>query len=204
MDMHANVAAQKDRSLGMALPQPVQPVKLVCGLIGVDEEVLTSSLNRLQRCFGPADVRSRTVPFDFTDYYSDEMGEGLLRQWAAFEQLIDPGGLAGLKRQTNELEREFARSEHGEFARRVNLDPGYVTAAKLVLATTKDFSHRIYLSGGIYAEVTLNFTRHGLRCFDWTYPDFKSGAYDAFLKRVRSAYMNAVGKDDPGQDAASA
>jgi hypothetical protein len=142
--------------------------------------------------FGPADLESDPISFDFTEYYRDEMGEDLLRQFVSFADLIDPGRLASTKIRTNALERELAAEETGRWKRRVNLDPGYLTAANVVLATTKDFAHRVYLGQGIYAEVTLNFRKDGVTHFEWTYPDYRSGAYDAFFLNVRRRYLAAV------------
>ena len=164
-------------------------VKLICGLIAAGEERRRQAAERLAEVFGPVDLRSDAIPFDFTDYYNAEMGSGLLRQFVAFARLIDPGELAGIKRRTNAMEAEWAEGEGAARRRGVNLDPGYITPAKLVLATTKDFSHRIYLGDGIYAEVTLNFRKVGFRTFEWTYPDFKSGRYDAFLATARQRLM---------------
>jgi hypothetical protein len=117
------------------------------------------------------------------------MGDGLTRNFVSFRRVFDPGSLADAKLATNRIERELADKTGDTFRRRVNLDPGYVTAAKLVLATTKDFSHRVYLRDGIYAEVTLQFGSGGPRAQPWTYPDFASGAYSEFLMKVRRRSM---------------
>jgi len=169
-----------------------QPVRLICGIIGVDMAVISAAGDRLQEAFGPIDVHSDVLDFRYTDYYREEMGEKLVRQFVSFRRLIDPGELAGIKLRAVEIERALSAGGGEDRRRLVNLDPGYVTASKLVLATTKNFSHRIYLGRGIYAEVTLNFARRGFRFFAWTYPDFKSGDYDAFLLEVRRRYMSGT------------
>jgi len=97
------------------------------------------------------------IPWELTDYYSRELGENLGRKFLGFERLIDPERLAGIKSFTNRLEGKF--SEGG--ARRINLDPGYLDSAKLVLPTTKNRDHRIYIGQGIFAEVTLHFRSKG-------------------------------------------
>lgn len=177
----------------MAEVRRVEPVILVCGMIAVDEDVLSRAEAALVELYGPIEARSPVYAFSFTDYYRAEMGDNLVRRFVTFTLRVDPGCLAQVKQQTNALEQRFAaaaREEEGAATvrpRRINLDPGYVTPAKLVLATTKDFSHRIYLGGGIYAEVTLNFCRSGIRCHAWTYPDFTSGLYTPFLLEVRQA-----------------
>jgi hypothetical protein len=163
-------------------------VKLICGMISADEAVMKQVETELAGRFGGIDLRSDLTPFDYTDYYEKEMGAGLLRRFVSFAGLIDPGELAGIKLFTNSIEQRMA---HGSGKRTINLDPGYVTAAKLVLATTKDFAHRVYLRDGIYAEVTLNFRKSGPVFFDWTYPDFKSGRYNDFLAEARRMVMAA-------------
>jgi hypothetical protein len=122
------------------------------------------------------------------------MGEGLYRGFVAFEKLIDPERLAEIKIATNDIEARIAEAVHNGAepwagktpppVRPVNLDPGYLTLAKLILASMKDFSHRIYLRGGVYAEITLQY-RNGWQALPWTFPDYASGRYDAFLHQAR-------------------
>jgi hypothetical protein len=103
----------------------------------------------------------------------------------AFERLIDPGRLAEIKLLTNGLEQEW--SEGGR--RRINLDPGYVSRSKLVLATTKNHGHRIYLGRGIYAEVTLTYRDKDYRPWPWTYPDYRTESYREILRAIRGIYL---------------
>lgn len=165
-------------------------VKLFCGIIAVDEDAVALAKQGLKEQVGEIDLQSDMIPFDFTDYYRAEMGEGLLRQFVSFEELIPPDRIADIKLLTNEIEKSNSFNADGQSRRRINLDPGYVTPAKIVLATTKDFSHRIYLRDGIYAEVTMGFRKEGFKHFDWTYPDFKSGRYDDFFKTIREGIMS--------------
>jgi hypothetical protein len=125
--------------------------------------------------------------FDFveTDYYDAEMGAGLKKQFWVFGNTIDPGRLAAIKRQTNFWEAEYAGLKTHTEPRPLNLDPGYLTLAKLVLASTKDHAHRIYLAEGIYAEVTLSFRRGAWQPFDWTYPDYRRADFQQFFSRCR-------------------
>ncbi len=112
----------------------------------------------------------------------------------AFEQPIGPGRLAAIKRATNAVEAEFAAGRGGGPPRPVNLDPGYVTESKLVLASAKDFAHRIYLGEGIYAEVTLTYARGRWQAGPHTFPDYASGRYDAFLTAARAALRRQLGR----------
>ena len=178
--------------------RPPLKVKLFVGLLMAEEALSAAVCGRLQELFGPIEDESDLLAFDFTDYYTAEMGEHLQRKFVSFAGLVDPEILAQVKVRTNALERDLARTEDsGARRRRVNLDPGYVTASKVVLATTKDFSHRVYLRDGIYAEVTMNFTKQGVRVFPWTYPDFQTPAYVAFLRRLRARVMAAPTDHSP-------
>lgn len=169
---------------------------MICGLLCADPALLGRMRSRLEAAFGPADLAAEILPFDFTHYYDEEMGRPLYRSFLAFERLIDPQRLAEIKIATNDLEDRCAESvRRGEEpwnasvsppARPINLDPGYLTPAKLILASMKDFSHRIYLRDGVYAEVTLQY-RDGWRTLPWTFPDYASGRYDEFFTRAREA-----------------
>ncbi|MGQ9626282.1 MAG: DUF4416 family protein [Anaerolineae bacterium] len=164
------------------------PVKLIASLFSAEEELIEKAKEAMVEHFGPADYESELLPFDHTDYYAPEFGEGLVRRFLAFAKLVDPRELAGIKIWTNELEMKFAEGEK----RRVNIDPGYVSQSKLVLATTKDHSHRIYLGQGIYAEVTLRFYKGSFRPWEWTYPDYASPAYISIFNRIREAYRKQL------------
>jgi len=161
------------------------PVKLVVGILAKDREWLARARERLGGVFGRFDVESREAPFGFTDCYAGEMGGGLTRQWVGFESLVMPDGLHGIKRRTNLLEEEMAFAGR----RRANLDPGYVNDARLVLATTKDFAHRIYLGAGIYAETTMVYKEGAFRPLEWTYPDYRGQDALEFLEKARALYL---------------
>ncbi len=143
--------------------------------------------------FGPIDAVGEVLPFDFTDYYEAEMGPNLMRKFVAFERLINPKELVSAKLFTNDLE-ETITERFGGRARTVNLDPGYISLSKLVLASTKDYSHRVYLGDGIFAEVTLHYARGRFNPWPWTYPDYKSEAYSRFFETIRKQYYVALGK----------
>lgn len=131
-------------------------------------------------------------PFDFTEtaYYTATMGEGLKKQFLAFEKLIDSSALAGIKRETNDWEAEYAALGRHAESRPLNLDPGYLTPAKLVLASTKDHAHRIYLSEGIFAEVTLVYRQRKWQPLEWTYSDYRREDYQRFFTQCRERLLN--------------
>jgi len=164
------------------------PVKLIASMFTAERGLFEVAREKLVEEFGPIDYESELLPFDHTDYYAPEFGENLVRQFVAFERLIDPGRLAEVKRFTNALEMELAV----EGKRRINIDPGYVSLSKLVLATTKNYSHRIYLGGGIYAEVTLHFRKGSFEPWEWTYPDYASREYCELFNRIRELYVGQL------------
>lgn len=177
----------------MGMANKPRPVKLICGLLAQRGEWLDEAVHRLEKSLGPVDLESDTWPFDFTDYYEEEMGGDLLRRFCSFKELIDPANLVIIKHTTNRMEQALSRDLKNIPERPVNLDPGYVNTGKLVLATTKDYSHRVYLRGGMYAEVTLRWKDDEFKPWEWTYPDYRTGEYREFFARVRAAYMDELG-----------
>jgi hypothetical protein len=173
----------------------VQPVKLFVGLLAGSSERLAAAEALLVACYGAVDVSSAEMPFGWTNYYADEMGEGLLRKFLAFERLIAPDGIAEIKRETNAMEDELTHRFAGGPARPVNLDPGYLSLSKVILATTKDYSHRLYLGGGIYAEVTLHFHKGRYEPWEWTYPDYRSAEYGEFFTAARGSLAGQLRKE---------
>jgi hypothetical protein len=169
----------------MGQVKDAEPVKFFCGILAADRTNLAGAEQGLESVFGEIDLKSDLFDFDFTSYYEAEMGANLIRQFVCFKELRSPDRIATFKRQTNDLESEFAHDS----SRTINLDPGYIAPSKLVLASTKDFSHRIYIAEGIYAEVTLNFRGGGCKHFEWTFPDFQSHDYQEFFLLARSRLM---------------
>ncbi len=160
------------------------PVKLMCSIFTPDETLLAVVRGALTSHWGPLDYQSELLPFEHTSYYAREFGERLLRQIVAFANLIPREQLASIKCATNALEMTWI----AEGRRRANLDPGYIAMDKLVLATTKDYSHRIYIGQGIYAEVTLRYRRGSFQAWEWTYPDYASPRYLQMCNEIRAIY----------------
>jgi len=160
-------------------------VGLISAVMAIDLEWMDRAKSALAHQFGPIGLQSEWFPFDFSSYYQREMGGPLIKQFISFQPLVSMDQIGAIKRATNHLEEELGHVQEGILRRRVNIDPGYVAPSKVVLATTKDYDHRIYLGGGIYAEVTLRY-RHGqFRPLDWTYPDYRTDLAIAFFSRVR-------------------
>jgi len=169
-----------------------QPVKLICGLLYTSEELLKDAESILANEFGLIDLESEIFPFNMTNYYMDELGEKILRKYISFEKLIDIVKLPDIKLRTNEIEKEFSDKNSGK--RKINIDPGYLNLSKMVLATTKNYSHRIYLRDGIYAEVTLHYHKNSFEPWEWTYPDYKLEMTINFFNNVRSIYKEQLKK----------
>ncbi len=166
------------------------PVLLIVAATSRHDAALAWSRERCAESYGP--VKFASVAFDFseTDYYTPTMGAGLKKQFFAFGTLIDPAELARIKRQTNNWEAAYvALGRHPE-PRPLNLDPGYLTPAKLVLASTKDHAHRLYLRDGIFAEVTLAYRQRKWKPLDWTYPDYRRDDYQKFFTECREWLLN--------------
>ncbi len=171
-----------------------EKVKLIVGMISSSVELFETAQSRLEQEFGSIDFCSQILPFTFTQYYTPEMGENLKRRFISFSSLILPDKLAGIKVLTNAIEQEFTAEDKGD-RRRINLDPGYLNTAKLVLATTKDHCHRIYLDKGIYAEITMRFVAGTFCQWEWTYPDYRTQEYIDIFNHIRQLFIaqrNAV------------
>ena len=161
------------------------PVLLLVAAFSRHEEALDWARDEAERAWGPVAVASETFEFVETDYYQASMGAGLKKIFWAFERLADPGDLVETKRHTNEWEASYAQVSSHDETRPLNLDPGYLSEAKLVLASTKDHAHRIYLARGIYAEVTLHYQSRRWQAADWTFPDYQREDYQRFFTECR-------------------
>lgn len=168
-------------------------VKLIIGLLSKNKKLLTEIEEFFIGEFGDIDYRSRELLFDHTDYYKKEMGYPLKRKFISFKKLISPEYIVTAKTITNSIEERFSKKRNNTTKRCINIDPGYVSDSKLILATTKDYFHRIYLKKGIYAEVTLTWKKGSFRPFDWTYPDYSTGEYINIFNNIRNAYMKNRG-----------
>lgn len=179
--------------------QPPKKVKLICGILfsyewvkeTFNEESLTSMTKNIniiieQNLNKEIDLQSDIINFNFTDYYTEELGKEIYRYWVSFKSVVELDMLWKIKLETNNLEEKLFSINN---RRKINLDPGYVDSAKLILFSTKNFSHRIYLSDGIYAEVTLIYKHKNFEFLTWTYPDYKTDTAIKFFSTVRERYL---------------
>ncbi|MDZ7619975.1 MAG: DUF4416 family protein [Patescibacteria group bacterium] len=171
----------------MGQPAPHSPALLLLAAFSRYDDALAWARDRAVAAFGPVALESPGFHFDQTDYYQSTMGDGLQKVFFVFERPYLPDQTAETKLLTNRWEEQYAAEHPHAEPRPLNLDPGYLTLGKVVLSSTKDFAHRIYLGHGIYAEVTL-FFRHGKwEHHQFTFTDYRRADYQAFFTRCRDA-----------------
>ena len=165
----------------MSLPREPNPAKLVIRFLFSDQGAQLQALDGLASDFGPMDFLSMPGDFPYTTYYDEEMGRGIRRQTAAYLNLVAHGSLPDIKLRTNEIESRFL--QNGK--RLVNIDPGILSMERLVLATGKNFIHRVYLREGIWADLTLIYREGAYRPLPWTYPDYREPEFLHYLETLR-------------------
>jgi hypothetical protein len=171
-------------------PCDPQPVKLFCGVLFSDVLKKELAYERLEDLYGPIDYKSEIFAFDLTSYYVPEMGKPISRQFISFYRLIDPVHLPEIKIKCNGLEKGLAI----ENKRKVNLDPGYMDYDKVVLASAKYNAHKIYLSLGIYADLTLKYKQAHFHPSPYCFPDLKNGIYEKTFLHMRAKYKGQLRK----------
>ncbi len=169
----------------MSKPQPPKPGKLVIGIILKKKSFLVPVANELVEKFGSIDLVSAWFPFTKTTYYEPEMGAPLFRRMLTFKRLILQDALAKIKLQTNMLEKKYSVNRR----RNINIDPGYLLHERFVLATGKNYTHRIFIGHGIYADLTLIYTKGSFQPLSWTYPDYVESRMLSYLDQVRKKYL---------------
>ena len=178
------------RKFDMSQPQAPEPAKLVISLFLKEKGIVAAVVEELSREFGPVDMISSWFPFDYTEYYETEMGSPLFRRIFAFKNLIKQSSLAEIKLATNNIEHKYSKNGKRIF----NLDPGYMIKSRFVLATGKNYSHRIYIGKKIYADLTLIYTKGSFQTLPWTYPDYADKKMLPHLEIVRSKYLTDLKK----------
>ena len=171
-------------------PAKPDPVKPVVSVFTAEAGLFSPVLKRLEERFGAVDLLSEPLPFTTTDYYREEFGDGLTRKVASFERLMGAEELAQAKLFTNRVEDDYTSGNR----RRVNIDPGYMALEKFVLASCKNFSHRIFIGDGVWADLTLMYVDEGFTALPWTYPDYKEDAMTGILAEIRKRYAFVLGR----------
>ena len=162
------------------------PVKIFVGMVSGDSALFEEVSAKLEETLGSSDLRSPVWKWDHTNYYLKEMGEGLKKYFIFFKRLVNPGIMPDLKLKTIEMENMYLNANGG---RKINLDPGYLDSARVLLVSSKDFSHRVYIGKGIYGEVTLVYSGNDYQILPYTYPDFKFKEYQDLFKKARRLYQ---------------
>ncbi len=173
------------------MPTPsIDLVKQVAAVLYRNGDSLDRALKMLSDAFSAIDFQGRRFPFVETDYYKREMGSGLKRFLLSFETLIDPGCLMEAKTVTQHIEERLSSGGN----RTVNLDIGYLDIFKLMLASRKARSNKIYLGNQVWADMILYYEKGDYQPFVWSFPDFKSGIYNRDLKTIRTIYKKQLKK----------
>jgi hypothetical protein len=162
-----------------------KPAKLFMSLIISEASIFHQGMENLRLAFGEIDFVSERLSFNFTDYYTQEMGKGLFRHFVTFKPLIAVPLLSQIKQRTNRLEEKYATPDGN---RRINMDPGYVCLEHVILATTKGYAHRPYLREGIYADLTLIYRNKSFQPLEWTYPDYRQEEVILLFNQFRKRY----------------
>lgn len=169
----------------MSRPALPEPVKVISSMFSGNRDILNEAITALSEEFGEIDYISVLTPFEYTDYYTRELGPSLVRRFISFKNLVPPDTLPDIKLSTNKVEDKFTK----EGNRLINIDPGYISQAHLILATGKAYTHRPYIRNGIYADLTLIFTKHTFQRLEWTYPDYSDGKTIAMFNNIRERYI---------------
>ncbi|MBW1769083.1 MAG: DUF4416 family protein [Deltaproteobacteria bacterium] len=172
----------------MSNPSEAEDVKLISSLFSAHANLIDRVILEMEGLFGPTDWISPAFFFDRTKYYEKEMGWPLHRRFISFKTLVRPQDIVEIKWKTNALEKK--ESQRGK--RKINIDPGYVALERLVLATGKNYTHRIYLSKGIYADLTLIFQRGSFSPLAWTYKDYGDPEIIDYFNGVRERYKRQI------------
>ena len=165
--------------------------KLIAGVFSGEPGLIYETSRMLERMFGKIDFRSALMDFTHTEYYNDEMGRGLKRMLFSFSRPVRPESAYKAKLKTSALEKKF--TINGK--RRVNIDPGYLDMSKVVLFSTKDYTHRIPMPRGIFAEVTLYYQDKHYNPWPWTYPDYRTKEYALIFESMRDIYKRGRVED---------
>jgi Domain of unknown function (DUF4416) len=173
----------------MGKPKEPKPAKYFVALLSSHIELLASVETDLAVILGAIDERSETLPWNCSRFYEEEMGSGLLRRFVSFRSLSSPEKLADVKLATQQVEEKYRSQTADRYGRSVNLDPGYLEAGKVVLASTKNASQRIYLRSGVFAEATLLYHDGVFHGASYTYQDYLWPETLGFLTCLRSIYL---------------
>jgi hypothetical protein len=165
-----------------------EPAMLFIGMLYADSAVFNPVEQILKRAFGETSLVSRASTWEYSEHYREEFGWPLTRKFVFFRDVIDPESLPDIKVKSNEIEDAFSIDNK----RRINLDPGYLTLSKIVLASTKNYAHRIYLRNGIYGEITLYYQDGMFRPHLFTYRDYQEKSCLELFTHAREMFRQQL------------
>lgn len=166
----------------MSVLKDPQLVKLFFSIFSNDVELIEDNIKKLENLYGLIDMSTGYIPFDKTDYYEKEFGKDLVRKIVFFETLISPEEIVEVKLKAISLEEKYTI----DGKRRINIDPGYLALSRVILTTGKDYTHRIYLNKGVYADLTYIYKKgEGYISLPWTYPDYSTKEFKNIFIKAR-------------------
>ncbi len=174
----------------MGIPRVAEKVCLISAVCYQKDVQLDDVLQKMTNSFGQIDEKSETFLFTHTQYYLKEMGADLFKFFCSFKMFIDPMKIVAVKLESNTIENSFRKNGK----RTINIDPGYIETPKLVLATTKNYGHRIYLGQGIYGDVQMFWRNGDFKTNPWTYPDYQEEKTREFFSKIRKKYLSQIGE----------
>ena len=180
----------------MAIPKPCPFALRLVAIFSRFPAAMDAAAQRIADSWGPIALRSEAFDHAETDYYRREMGVGLKKQFLIVDGFFDLSQLPAMKLESNAWERAIAEDGGFPAIRPVNIDPGYITLSKLVLASAKDRAHRIYLDKGIYGEECLYYLGGRWHARPWTYPDYRRPDFHAFFLQARKLLKEKLNEED--------
>jgi len=172
----------------MARIQKPPPGQLIVSIIYSHIDAVVDALRLLEKQFGRVRCETVDIQYTNTDRYEEEMGSNLVRRLFSFEKLVERDSLPEIKSVCQEIERQLG-DQVGDFVfRAANLDPGVLTPDNLVMASNREYNHRIYLADGVFAEIQLIWAHGQFTRLPWTNHDFCDDEVVDFLIRVRQTF----------------
>ncbi len=165
----------------MSLRKAAPPAGLLFSVLFREERDFDRAARMIAERAGGVESVGGQFPFDRSDYYEREMGAPLYRRFLLADGPIPREELVQAKLGAWAIENALSRNGR----RTVNIDPGLLTEENVVLATGKNYAHRIYLCDGVYADLSLVFENGEYRPLPWTYPDIASSVIRSFLGELR-------------------
>jgi len=174
----------------MSHPKNPLPAYFFASIIYQKEEKLKEAIDILSQKEWKISKKTEEMDFHHTDYYYEEMGKPLKRVFVFFEPPAEREKIVELKHLSYSIEKQLSHDGR----RSVNIDPGYLTLENIVLSTFKNYSHRIYLGKGVFAEITLIYRNGSYESLPWSYPDYGSHEIIKIFNREREEYKGRMRK----------